>query len=193
MHGPRLVVAGHVISASAGHGDLRSFYASRWELPVSAIADGTTEIRRLVRREHAYGADWIKTANAGGYFSVGDDPARPTWFDEEMDALCSAARLLGMPVAVHTGAADACKQAIRCGARARSDHASANTCSYCAACHALEHTFGVRAAAVAWVRGALESLPPRPPLAADTTPHLVRSSPRCAHIDFPLRDRRTTP
>jgi len=31
-----------------------------------------------VRREHAYGVDWIKTANAGGYFGVGDDPARAT-------------------------------------------------------------------------------------------------------------------
>jgi len=117
VEGPRLIVAGHIISASAGHGDLRSFYASRWDLPVSTIADGPAEIRRLVRREHAYGSDWIKTANAGGYFSVGDDPARPTWFDDEMEALCSTARLLGMPVAVHTGAAEACKQAIRCGAR----------------------------------------------------------------------------
>ena len=107
VQGPRLIVAPHIISASAGHGDLRSFYASRWDLPVSTIADGTDEIRRLVRREHSYGADWIKTANAGGYFSAGDDPARPTWFDEEMDALCSTARLLGMPVAVHTGAAEA--------------------------------------------------------------------------------------
>jgi imidazolonepropionase-like amidohydrolase len=117
VKGPRLVVAGHIISASAGHGDLRGFYASRWDLPVSAIADSTQEIRRLVRREHAYGSDWIKTANAGGYFSVGDDPARPTWFDDEMDALCSTAHMLGMPVAVHTGAAEACKQAIRSGAR----------------------------------------------------------------------------
>ena len=117
VHGPRLIVAGHIISASAGHGDLRGFYASRWELPVSATADGVEEIRRLVRREHAYGSDWIKTANAGGYFSVGDDPARPTWFDEEMEAVCSTARLLGMPVAVHTGAPDACKQALRHGAR----------------------------------------------------------------------------
>lgn len=115
--GPRLVVAGHVISATAGHGDLRSFYGSRWNLPVSTIADGIEEIRRVVRREHAFGCDWIKTANAGGYFSVGDDPARPTWFDDEMDAVCSTAHLLGMPVAVHTGAAEACKQAIRCGAR----------------------------------------------------------------------------
>jgi imidazolonepropionase-like amidohydrolase len=115
--GPRLIVAAHIISASAGHGDLRVFYAPRWDLPLSAIADGIQEIRRLVRREHAYGSDWIKTANAGGYFSVGDDPARPTWFDDEMEAVCSTAQLLGMPVAVHTGAAQACKQAIRYGAR----------------------------------------------------------------------------
>ncbi|MGH2859311.1 MAG: amidohydrolase family protein, partial [Solirubrobacteraceae bacterium] len=117
VQGPRLIVAAHIISSSGGHGDLSGFYAPRWNLPVSATADGTAEIRRLVRREHAHGSDWIKTANAGGYFSVGDDPARPTWFDEEMQAVCSTAELLGMPVAVHTGAAQACKQAIRCGAR----------------------------------------------------------------------------
>ena len=117
LEGPRLVVAAHIISSSAGHGDLRSFYASRWDLPVSAIADSTAEIRRLVRREHTYGSDWIKTANAGGYFSAGDDPARGTWFDDEMEALTATARLLGMPVAVHTGAAEACKQAVRHGAR----------------------------------------------------------------------------
>ncbi|RAN73313.1 amidohydrolase [Bacillus sp. SRB_336] len=117
LQGPRLVVAGHVLSATAGHGDLSGFYPSRWDLPVSAVADGVDRVRRLVRREHAHGSDWIKTANAGGYFSVGDDPARSTWFDDEMDAVCSTARLLGLPVAVHTGGAEACKQAIRAGAR----------------------------------------------------------------------------
>ena len=30
------------------------------------------------------GSDWIKTTNTGGYFSPGDDPARVTWFDDEM-------------------------------------------------------------------------------------------------------------
>ncbi len=40
-----------------------------------------------------------------------------TWFDDEMEVLTSTARQLGMPVAVHTGAAEGCKQAIRFGAR----------------------------------------------------------------------------
>lgn len=117
VEGPRLVVAAHIISASAGHGDLRAFYAARWNLPVSAIADDLGSIKALVRREHTFGSDWIKTTNTGGYFSAGDDPARVTWFDDEMEALTATARQLGMPVAVHTGAADGCKQAVRCGAR----------------------------------------------------------------------------
>lgn len=117
LDGPSLFVAAHILSASAGHGDLRGFYASRWDLPVSALADDLGSIRALVRREHAYGSDWIKTANTGGYFSPGDDPARVTWFDEEMDALAYTANRLGMPVAVHTGAAEGCKQAIRAGVR----------------------------------------------------------------------------
>lgn len=117
VQGPRLVVAGHVLSSTAGHGDLSGFYPSRWDLPVSAVADGVDRTRWLVRREQAHGVDWIKTANAGGYFSAGDDPARTTWFDDEMETLCSTARLLGLPVAVHTGGAGACKQAIDAGAR----------------------------------------------------------------------------
>jgi len=117
LEGPRLVVAAHILSASAGHGDLRVFYNPRWDLPVSAIADDVGSIKALVRREHTFGSDWIKTTNTGGYFSAGDDPARVTWFDDEMEVLTSTARQLGMPVAVHTGAAEGCKQAVRFGAR----------------------------------------------------------------------------
>lgn len=117
VEGPRLIVAAHILSASAGHGDLRGFYNPRWNLPVSSIADDLGSIKALVRREHTFGSDWIKTTNTGGYFSVGDDPARITWFDDEMEVLTSTARQLGMPVAVHTGAAEGCKQAIHFGAR----------------------------------------------------------------------------
>lgn len=117
VEGPRLVVAAHILSASAGHGDLRGFYNPRWNLPVSVIADGAESIKALVRREHTFGSDWIKTTNTGGYFSAGDDPARVTWFDDEMQVLTSTAHQLGIPVAVHTGAADGCKQAIRFGTR----------------------------------------------------------------------------
>lgn len=117
VEGPRLIVAAHVLSSTAGHGDVGGFYASRWTLPISAVADDAGRIKAMVRREHTFGSDWIKTSNTGGYFSPGDDPARVTWFDDEMNMLVATARQLGMPVAVHTGAAEGCKQAIRAGAR----------------------------------------------------------------------------
>jgi imidazolonepropionase-like amidohydrolase len=40
-----------------------------------------------------------------------------TWFDDEMDAVCATAAQLGLPVAVHTGAAEGCRQAVRSGVR----------------------------------------------------------------------------
>ncbi len=115
--GPRLVVAAHLIGSTGSHADIDSLYPPRWHLPVSDPADGPAAIRRRVRREHKYGSDWIKTTNTGGYFSPGDDPTRVTWFDQEMQVLCDTAAQLGLPVAVHTGAAQGCTQAIACGAR----------------------------------------------------------------------------
>jgi hypothetical protein len=55
--------------------------------------------------------------NTGGYMSAGDDPARVTWFEDEMLTLGQTAQQLGLPLAVHTGAAEGCKQALRAGAR----------------------------------------------------------------------------
>lgn len=115
--GPRLLVAAHMISATGGHADLQGAFPCRCHAGLSKVADSPGRIRELVRQEHAFGGDWIKTMNTGGYMSFGDDPARVTWFDEEMQCLAETAHQLGLPVAVHTGAADGCRQALRAGAR----------------------------------------------------------------------------
>ncbi len=115
--GPRLIVAAHMISATAGHGDLQGMLPCRCRTGTSRVADSPARIRELVRTERAFAGDWIKTMNTGGYMSAGDDPARVTWFEDEMQALGQTAQQLGMPLAVHTGAADGCKQALRAGAR----------------------------------------------------------------------------
>ena len=64
---------------------------------LSRVADSPAKIRELVRTEHAFGANWIKTMNTGGYMSAGDDPARVTWFEDEMQALGQTAHQLGLP------------------------------------------------------------------------------------------------
>lgn len=53
-------------------------------------------------------------ADTGGSF--GDNPAKVTRFEDEMQCLAETARQLGLPVAVHTGRKDAsrpCAQAAR--------------------------------------------------------------------------------
>jgi imidazolonepropionase-like amidohydrolase len=117
VRGPRLIVAAHMISATAGHGDLQGTFPCRCHMGLSRVADSPAKIRELVRMEHAFGGNWIKTMNTGGYMSAGDDPAKVTWFEDEMQALGQTARQLGLPLAVHTGAAEGCKQALRAGAR----------------------------------------------------------------------------
>ncbi|SEF13122.1 Imidazolonepropionase [Burkholderia sp. WP9] len=117
LPGPRLIIAPHMISASGGHGDMQGAFPCRCHRGLSKTADSPGKIRELVRSEHARGADWIKTMNTGGYMSFGDDPARVTWFDEEMQIVAETAHQLGVPVAVHTGAAEGCRQALRAGAR----------------------------------------------------------------------------
>jgi len=116
-HGPRLVVAAHMISATGGHADMQGAFPCRCHLGLSRVADSPAGIRELVRLEHAFGGDWIKTMNTGGYMSFGDDPAAVTWFEDEMQCVAETARQLGLPVAVHTGAAEGCKQALRAGVR----------------------------------------------------------------------------
>lgn len=115
--GPRLIVAPHMISATAGHGDMQGMFPCRCHMGLSRVADSPAKIRELVRMEHAFGGNWIKTMNTGGYMSAGDDPARVTWFEDEMLTLGQTAEQLGLPMAVHTGAAEGCKQALRAGAR----------------------------------------------------------------------------
>jgi imidazolonepropionase-like amidohydrolase len=117
IQGPRLIVAAHMISATGGHGDMQGAFPCRCHRGLSKVADSFGRIRELVRAEHAFGGDWIKTMNTGGYMSFGDDPAKVTWFEDEMQCLAETARQLDLPVAVHTGAAEGCKQALRASAR----------------------------------------------------------------------------
>jgi len=127
VHGPRLVVAAHMISATGGHGDIQGAFPCRCHLGLSRVADSPGRIRELVRLEHAFHGGWVKTMNTGGYMSFGDDPAKVTWFEDEMQCLAETARQLGMPLAVHTGAAEGCQQSLRAGAPASSIATSSTT------------------------------------------------------------------
>ena len=50
--GPRLIVAPHMISTTAGHGDMQGMFPCRCHMGLSKVADSPAKIRELVRMEH---------------------------------------------------------------------------------------------------------------------------------------------
>jgi hypothetical protein len=56
----------------------KAAFPCRCHLGLSKVADSPAKIRELVRAEHTFGGDWIKTMNTGGCMSFGDDPAKVT-------------------------------------------------------------------------------------------------------------------
>lgn len=99
--GPRMVVAPHCISARGGHGDLSSLLGPQIRREIGALADGVDEITRIVREEIRAGADWVKFAATGGFFTVADDPGQVSysqrkwtpWFLPHAISACGAPRM----------------------------------------------------------------------------------------------------
>ncbi|GGZ47640.1 metal-dependent hydrolase family protein [Streptomyces subrutilus] len=115
--GPRLLVAPHIISARAGHGDHSPHAAAPGDAESGAVADGAGEVLRRVRLEARLQADWIKCAATGGLTSSTDGPGRPTYTQDELDTLVAAAADLGLPCAAHAFSDEGITRAVRAGVR----------------------------------------------------------------------------
>ncbi len=91
-----------------------------WELKVPEgvqIVDGPDAVRRAVREQAKYGADWIKFCADRKYY-LGADGRLRSWVDftdEEMRALVAEAHRLGKKVAAHTIGWDGIDAALRVG------------------------------------------------------------------------------
>jgi imidazolonepropionase-like amidohydrolase len=115
--GPRIIVASHVISSTAGHGDAANLMSEEFERYSFGVADGSDAIRKRVREEIRGGAEWIKFAATGGFSSPSDDPANVTYTQEEMDVLVATAKQLNIPVTVHAYGDQAVQMALKAGVR----------------------------------------------------------------------------
>ena len=114
--GPRMLVATRAL-APTGMYPLTGY---SWELDLPAgaqLVDGADNLRRAVREQVKYGADWIKVyADRDAY--VGDDGrlhSWPNWTDEELKAIVDEARRLGRPVAAHARGWEGIDAALRAG------------------------------------------------------------------------------
>jgi imidazolonepropionase-like amidohydrolase len=114
--GPRMFVATRAF-APTGMYPLSGY---SWELRVPEgvqIVDGVDNIRRAVREQVKYGADWIKVYVDRRYF-LGPDGKLRSWVDytdEELRAFADEAHRLGRKVAGHAVGWDGIDAALRAG------------------------------------------------------------------------------
>jgi imidazolonepropionase-like amidohydrolase len=114
--GPHIIVAGRYLSITGGHGD-NNAVAPEYETQGANIVNGVEEMRKAVREDVKFGADWIKLYATGGFFSAGDDPTEQHFSDEEMKVAVEEATRLGHSVAAHAHGAAGIKAAVRAGVR----------------------------------------------------------------------------
>lgn len=102
--GPRMYVATRSMAPTG----MYPLLGYSWEIPVPSgvqVVDGPDEIRKAVREEAKYGADWIKFYADRRYYKT-NDPRRPlrsrvNFTRAEMEALVDEAHRIGKKVAAH--------------------------------------------------------------------------------------------
>jgi len=113
--GPRMQVATLCVGSTGGHNDLVGFSPYLKFSQFDGIADGTDEIRKLIRREVKNGADVIKLIATAGVLSEEQSAGAPQYSQEEMNVVVEEAAMWGLKVAAHAHGAEGIKRAIRAG------------------------------------------------------------------------------
>jgi imidazolonepropionase-like amidohydrolase len=113
--GPRMFVATRALAPTG----MYPLLGYSWELRVPEgvqVADGADGVRRAVREQVKYGADWIKYYSDRRYYL--QDGALRSWVnygDEEAKALVDEAHRLDRKVAAHAMGSDGIASALRAG------------------------------------------------------------------------------
>ena len=121
--GPRMQVSITMLSQTGGHNDpwLPSGGLSADWLPYpgfpGGVCDGVDGARAKVREVIRAGADVIKIASSGGFFSPADDPRHPHFDQDELDAIVRTAADLDRWVMSHAHGPEGIKRAVRAGVR----------------------------------------------------------------------------
>ena len=116
--GPRMFVSGPAVSVTGGHGDPTNSLSPvlRPDLdPQLATADGPAEARKAVRARVREGVDLIKITATGGVLSPTAAGVDQQFFDDELEAIVEAARMMGRKVAAHAHGTDGINAALRAG------------------------------------------------------------------------------
>jgi imidazolonepropionase-like amidohydrolase len=117
--GPRMHCAGAYVTTTEGGGEVTGFAADVC-VPDAyrfGVADSPHEVRRVVRRIMAHGADVIKVIATGAVLAPGTTPGAPEYLEDEIRAAVDEAGNYGAFVAAHAHGAEGIKRATRAGVR----------------------------------------------------------------------------
>ena len=96
--GPRIVSAGHMLSQTGGHGDLRGSVVDPPECgcqiitsPYAHVADGPSAVRKAARQSLRDGSDFIKIHTSGGVASPSDPLDSVQYTPEEVSTIVTEA------------------------------------------------------------------------------------------------------
>lgn len=115
IEGPR-VIAGRMVAATGGHGDIDGMRHDLLEKYTSStMCNGADDCLRAVREAVKYGADVIKITATGGVLSDTTTGTAQQMTDAEMSTIVDTAHGLGRKVAAHAHAAGGINAALRAG------------------------------------------------------------------------------
>src|SRR5262249_59852111 len=117
VRGPHMQVSTRAMTPTGMYGPL----GYSWEIQVPQgvqYADGVEGVRKAVREQIMYGADWIKYYSDHGYFYGPDGGvlhSHVNFTDEEAKAIVDETHRLGKKVAAHAIGSDGIASALRAG------------------------------------------------------------------------------
>jgi imidazolonepropionase-like amidohydrolase len=121
FEGPRLFVAGRILSQTGGHGDHRgradTCHCTAAIGGMSMIADGVDAVRKAVRENLRQGVDQIKIMAGGGVSSPADKLIHPQYSLDEIHAIVDEATRFGSYVMSHVYSDIGIRRAVEAGVR----------------------------------------------------------------------------
>lgn len=118
IEGPRMLVSTFALGATGGHADLTGFNPNidwKYNKDFTGVADGESEIRKRVRNNVKWGADWIKVSATAGVLSEEESAGAPQYSLDELKVIVEEAHRWGRNVAAHAHGTEGIKLAIQAG------------------------------------------------------------------------------
>lgn len=120
--GPRLFIAGHALSQTGGHGDMRQQHddnecCAGHTNGIGRVVDGVEQCLKYSREELRQGSDFLKIMGGGGVASPTDQVQHLQFSDEEIRAIVTVANNANTYVTSHAYTPQAIQQAVRQGVK----------------------------------------------------------------------------